>query len=971
MTMLAAARWPTTSRLWPDVAIALAIFAFSAFWGARFVASGVVPPQFYQSNFAPAVMEACGKGFVLPNQLADIPSLSDFLSLKQQSFSCANIPSQFKQKSLLNLQASSRYLMGAVAMVWRWTDVTWHALLFLYGALYGVSCAAVYGVFRLGMGKSLAAGFATILVFSSLQLNNLPHLRDYAKAPFIITTVLLLGWLVKYSLTSRKTALLAGLLGMVLGVGFGFRMDLLIFVPATVFTLAVFTPRGLTHDVGARLCAIGAFAATFVATGWPIITAMASGGNTPHAILLGLMSHFDPYIGVAPSSVYELGYLYNDTYVNYFVDSYAQRILDERSPVVLATKAYDYAGMLYYLEIVRNFPADIATRFFAAVLKVMQIGAPERVALVNSVFPMLAVACILCVATVSFRIALFLCFVLLYLCGYPSLQFGIRHYFHLQFVSLFFVGTLAQFIVRYGCPKILNLKITDISINQQSLKSLFPPKSLFGVAGIGLAALSFVVLVFLLRLFQQAHAESLLDSYAKLLPESSEFSATRIDESTIRLRSNETISHYRAGERARTDYWLLELDGTLCRQKSVPITIQYEFTNAFENFSRPVVLEVDKKVRYLFHTYSTDKSFFSGVDIGMDNLDCVAAFGRAVGFENFPLLMNLTFHPDWKSERLYQTIDQGFQKATSKRVGTTVVTFPESLALSNAQVEKLFARINGATGQVINNDPSVTLGNGTITVRGNAPTASSYVLQLPAEKSKGDRYLLAEGELFDGGLMLGLLKNDLWAANGNVMIPGKFRIVMKPEGGEYIATLTHNVPRQKFNHFTLTKLGWTSGGTDPESADFDAKRQGVASPVRPSDSTINNQKRIGAALEQTGLIPVDMKIIDGTVTVSGGVVTIKGDAPSPYSYVLQLPSKKTVGDWHLVVEGELLNGGLTVGLLQNNQWTNQSNVVVPGKFKIVLRPEAGEYTATLAHNVPGQKFNNFRLTKLGWTTEVK
>ena len=61
-------------------------------------------------------------------------------------------------------------------------QVAWSALTPLYGGLYGLTVVLAYAIFRQGMGRTLAAVGATMLMLSTLHLNNLPHLRDYAKA---------------------------------------------------------------------------------------------------------------------------------------------------------------------------------------------------------------------------------------------------------------------------------------------------------------------------------------------------------------------------------------------------------------------------------------------------------------------------------------------------------------------------------------------------------------------------------------------------------------------------------------------------------------------------------------------------------------------------------------------------------------------------------------------------------------------
>jgi hypothetical protein len=118
----------------------------------------------------------------------------------------------------------------------------------------------------------------------------------------------------------------------------------------------------------------------------------------------------------------------------------------------------------------------------------------------------------------------------------------------------------------------------------------------------------------------------------------------------------------------------------------------------------------------------------------------------------------------------------------------------------------------------------------------------------------------------------------------------------------------------------------------------------------PSNLIIT-ERLINELLARTSGITASMSSINH-VTISDGILAIKRAQ-------------------YLVAEGELIDVGVTLGLLKNNQWAGQANITTPGKFKIVMKPEAGEHTATLPYNVPGQKSNNFKVTKLDWSLEVK
>ena len=69
--------------------------------------------------------------------------------------------------------------------------MAWSALTPLYALLYGITVVLAFAIFRQGMGPIAAGLCALAIAVSTLHLNNLPHLRDYGKAPFVLALVLI------------------------------------------------------------------------------------------------------------------------------------------------------------------------------------------------------------------------------------------------------------------------------------------------------------------------------------------------------------------------------------------------------------------------------------------------------------------------------------------------------------------------------------------------------------------------------------------------------------------------------------------------------------------------------------------------------------------------------------------------------------------------------------------------------------
>jgi hypothetical protein len=100
---------------------------------------------------------------------------------------------------------------------------------------------------------------------------------------------------------------------------------------------------------------------------------------------------------------------------------------------------------------------------------------------------------------------------------------------------------------------------------------------------------------------------------------------------------------------------------------------------------------------------------------------------------------------------------------------------------------------------------------------------------------------------------------------------------------------------------------------------------------------------------------------------SDGIV-VNGEADSQSGYLLQWPERAVDHPMFLVAKGVLRQGGLTVGLLANNQWAQSINVTSTGRFDLaipVVRP--GRYVVVIANALQaGTRRNDFALQELGW-----
>jgi hypothetical protein len=559
-----------------------------------------------------------------------------------------------------------RYLMLAVATMWRVRGISWYGLGPLSGVLFGVTMAAAYGLFRLGMGRIVALAMTLALAVSTLQLRNAPHLRDFGKAPFALLSLLLIGCLVTTQVRPRNVALIALAAGVVLGIGYGFRGDLLIFAPLFLIVLFGCLDGGLHKHLALKAAAAAMFLATFAAVAWPVLSAIARrGGCEWHVVLLGFASQFDDDLHVAPGP-YAVSYRYLDGFAYSAVASYLVREQPDAPRIQLCSAAYDAASRKYFFEIVRTLPGDVLTRAYASVRGAFQLAFrwtaaplpgwfPELYAARRSVLralaPLAPGAIVLALIAVAFRQprwAVAMCLMALYAGGYPSLQSDERHYFHLEFMTWWAFGLLIS-----GAA-VLAAAIWTGGV-RASLASLAPGGWIAARRVIVLAA-SFVLVLLLpllvFRSIQQRELRALFHSYLDApkwpiaLPEGEPSSVREI---AIRSTPGQPSS-WPFGESALLE---LDLDTSECTAPfDVPLVYDKDPSALDFYWTIPVTDDQRGLTRVFFPAYQ----HFRGVRTPFARGSCRPTLFQIADVRPFRLLMVAVLNPGWEERPLYQRI---------------------------------------------------------------------------------------------------------------------------------------------------------------------------------------------------------------------------------------------------------------------------------------------------------------------------
>src|SRR5207247_11409528 len=115
---------------------------------------------------------------------------------------------------------------------------------------------------------------------------------------FMLLLILVIARMAIPPLDRRRCLLFAAIFGAVLGIGLGFRNDLLIHVPPFAAVVLLLLPGSWRATLRLRAACFAVALVTFVASAWPVLAAYRSGSNTGHAAVLGLATTFDRSLGL-------------------------------------------------------------------------------------------------------------------------------------------------------------------------------------------------------------------------------------------------------------------------------------------------------------------------------------------------------------------------------------------------------------------------------------------------------------------------------------------------------------------------------------------------------------------------------------------------------------------------------------------------------------------------------------------------
>ncbi len=657
-----------------DLFLLLLVAVASGYLGHNYFKKNVSHTEFYQDKFGPAVTVACGKGFI-DIDTSDSESLSEFLLGKRDRFECSYLPEKIKANKhshWTDFQYDHMYLIGLVGLFWKVTAISWSGMAPLIGLFNGIISSLLYALFRLGMGRALSLLLSLILVVSPLQAGMLLHYRDFSKAPFVLAFILIISLMVTREMERRTLLFWSVILGLTLGLGLGFRQDIIICIPFFPFVLFLFVPGYSVARFMEKAFAFLLFLLAFYLAGYPIITYLAEGSNSWHVALVGLLPVWDKELSIITPPEYEWLNSPFDGYIVHVASGYWNNLSGHTGMLEYQTREYDYICLLYYFELVKHFPADFLVRYYAAIIGVLEMpfrygsavspdGGDLYIALTklrefsSSVISgwgvYLAMVALFIIGLVSIRLAGFVTCFIMYFAGYPFIQFGSRHYFHLEFITLWTTGFVVWTIITALVSKARNERSYLACVaGANGARS-----ALFTIIVIGLLASS----LYATRRYQQAHLSDLFDRYQSATTTSLQIWSGSLQDEKVIVGSQYYLER---DEPSYMDTYYLRADFDLdrCGKKRINGSMFYHSKKGSNNYSAPFTLyrrgNQDKKASLFFPAFVSDITMFVGLELARNDEQCMTGLFRIESYKDLPLLLYLYLSDGWQDQPLYTTI---------------------------------------------------------------------------------------------------------------------------------------------------------------------------------------------------------------------------------------------------------------------------------------------------------------------------
>ncbi len=421
------------------VFLLICVFLLGAIHFSQIYKSNYFNGQFYQSWFGPAAKMACGQGYTNYDQGAiGSEKLYSFLNnIKKDnpnSISCEDVLKA--PVTPLNYYQYSKYLIGAVGLIWKVKGVEWQSLYILVALLGGLSWLFFTLLLSKFLGFWLGSFLTPIFMYFSIINNYAIHIRDFSKVPFFLFFIYLLLSLIMELLCLKRLktlVLISAAIGLTLGLSIGFRGDLkLMWLPyVLVCTLCLFPFS--RKSLFKTFVLVSVAIIMYLLAGLPMLFNDNQSYAQGHVAVLGFADKMDDILGLASDDYSKVG-AYKDWNVIQRIQTYNSRFLKLEN-VELGQLNFGRAGKSLFIEWVKNFPFDFYWRSLTTSVRIFDLTLKTQGYFFNFIY-LLSIAGVVFIFFIISSFSIFR-FVVLFLVWvffftYPSLQFQQRHFFQME-----------------------------------------------------------------------------------------------------------------------------------------------------------------------------------------------------------------------------------------------------------------------------------------------------------------------------------------------------------------------------------------------------------------------------------------------------------------------------------------------------------------------------------------------------------
>lgn len=382
--------------------------------------------QFHQDLFGPAVSLAC-TGHI--DHVDGHAKVEAFLHDPNGSLESCDGVDGARSIYWNVFDTASLYLYALAAIAWTLLGFSWSSLSavagfftagFVVGAYLFVRCFA--------SSRLLAFALALAVLFAPVAVIQIPHLRDFSKAPLVLLGLGLIGRIVVYRMSFRTAIALAACVGALIGLGSGLRPDATILAPIAFAAFLLLWRDRLGNGTRGKQIVLASLALClgYLATSAPVMLVNHAKGFTAHmgahVLILGWAEWFESVLG------FQQG---NYVMLRDYVDEQAQALVNLHHSGIGAAPLdhsldadYGSASNALFVDMLASAPRDALLRVFATA------NALGAYPLNNLVYgPGLALLVMSGVLLLPRR-ALFYCICSVVIVPVLSLQFNQRHAFY-------------------------------------------------------------------------------------------------------------------------------------------------------------------------------------------------------------------------------------------------------------------------------------------------------------------------------------------------------------------------------------------------------------------------------------------------------------------------------------------------------------------------------------------------------------